>query len=1276
MKEGHPSLNRQTARAFWKGAALSAVALLTAIGSSRASAQTAPAYVVYSQTVLSSSFKGASANYAVNSRGDFFVNDGNSHVLEYPANGGAPITLWTDTNNYGASGVAVDPFDNLYITVFYSPGGNNDADSQVYEFPSTNGSYPAPYVYSSSQPPGSCTPASPATSTTPAVPANTGVCAVGFYIGAAYYYWQPLGIAADGQGNTYMYSNYDNTYGSTSLGIFQCQPACNEQLAGNGATAYTVKLSKTITSIIADYAGNVYFTDESNLNVIPAGSPSTKNTPAVFDSSFSSPYGVTLDASGNMYVSDQNGIWEVPAVETTGGAPCKGGADPCKLLLSAKYKLIPMSGVPGGSAASAAVDNRGNIVYSQYYGNLSKASLWSGNFPVAQIGATGSTSLSFTVSFNSATTIGAFKAVQGVAASTEFAVSEGTCTVGTAFAAGSTCTFSANFTPNGLGVRTGAVVITDSTGAETYTYLTGVGTGTGVTVDPGTPTQIGSGLKTPEGIAVDGAGNVYIADAAANTVQQFPAGGGAGVSLGTGLNVPTGVAVDGGGNVFIVNQGTGATGGSVVEVPSVAGVLTSSAQKTLVSGLNLPTDIVADGDANLYVSLTGSNEVVQLANPSRIDASAAMAVRGYGLSGPTGLALDGSGNLYVADTGNNRVLQLGDGFQNSVGNGLSAPTGVAVDPSGSVMIADGTGRLIRVPNESFGTNAVGLNQADQQVLGSPLSYPYSLRTDATGNLYVSDNVAAVVYQLQRTTGAIDFGSWNLNTVSNAQTIVLSNIGNQDVTVGNPIYPAVPASSEFAVTAGSNSSSCSSGIFHSGFNCTLQATFAPTAQGPSTYPLVISAPAQNASSTTINLTGNGINKAAATLSLIQVAPTTSTISYGQQIIISAKVAPSGSSATPTGYVVFTFDGQNQRPIKLDATGAASITFNGLNAGQNTLSAFYEGDSNYGALDSAVLPLNINLATSMNVLTAVGDSADPLSVQPTDTLTLTDTLTPAVVGSFSGTVTFIDVATNLPLNGMQPIRLGSPDPTTGNYVVSYQLTGAKAGNYNVKAVYSGNVDYLSNQSSTIPYIVIKTTYTVTADNTTVTASATAPATINLVVTDYSNYQGAVSLQCSGLPANAYCVFRPASAQLIPASGVLPNTQLTPLTIYPVPVVLQIKVDQNLIPIESSSFFWIVALVSGLAIAWRRRLTSGGLGLLSLMALLCFAGLTVMSGCGSSINNNFPTPAGSYPVTITATSTPLVNGAEPTCSYQNCNLPPDPVTNPSINVVQTLSVNLTVK
>ncbi len=1281
----------------WGVAALLAMVGLVPL----AEAQIAPAYVVYSQTLMAgtgsanptTSFGSTRGSFAANSRGDFFANDGNGHVYEYPANGGPAILLWTDTNNNGAAGVAVDPFDNLFIgNMNYSGGqGNNDQDSLLYEFPSTNGSYPAAYVYNQNQPPGSCTPASPATSTTPAVAANTSVCAVGFYQGAAYYYWQGWwDTAVDGKGTVYTYSGYDNHYGGTSMGVFQCQLACAEQLVGNGASTYTTVLPNSLLAIAANYAGDLYLADGSKVYIIPAGSPSSGNTPSVYDSSYKQPYGVSFDASGNLYVSDAVGIWEIPAVESTGGAPCKGGTDKCVLTASSKYLLlrVPPSSTPGtySSYSAPAIDNRGNILFSPAQGSLYKYGLWNGVFPSAkigtpsQIGNSGSTSLNFTVSFNSATTLTGFTAVQGTAPATEFKVLPGTCTVGTAFAAGSTCTFSASFTPSGLGVRTASVVLTDTTGKSTFTYLSGIGTGTGVTVDPGTPNQIGSGFKKPAGVAVDSLGNVYVADASANQVQEYPAGGGTAISIGTGLNVPTGVAVDGGGSVYIVNQGTGSSGGSVVEVPAVAGVLTNSAQKTLVSGLNLPTDIILDGNANIYITATGSNQVLQLANASRDNASAALISHGYGLSGPTGLAMDPSGNLFVADTGNNRVMELGDGFQISVGSGLTAPTGVATDPSGSVLIADGTGRLIRVPNETFGNNPIGLNQADQQVLSSPLSYPYSVRSDNNGNLYVSDSTAAVVYQLQRTTGTVNFGNWNLNTLSDAQSIVLSNIGTADVTIGNPIYPAVPASSEFAVNTGTGFSACGSGLFHSGYECTVQATFDPTALGSTTYPLVFSAPAQNTATPTVKLIGTGVSEAAATLKLIQVAPTTTTISYGQQIIISAKVSPSGSTPTPTGFIVFTFNGQNQRPIKLDSTGAASITFNGLNAGNNTLSAYYEGDANYASLNSAVLPLNIQLASSLNTLTVVGDSAVPLSVQPTDTLTFTDVLSPSVVGLFTGTVNFVNVATNTPINPT-PIRLGSPDPVTGLYTVSYQLQGAVSaltlGNYSVVAVYSGNSNYLPTTSAVIPYIVIKTTYAITQDVTSVTSSAGNPGVVNLTVTDYSNFQGNVALSCSGLPANAYCVFRPASAQLVPAvSTVLQNTKLTPLTIYPVPVTMQIMVDQSIIPIESSSLAWIGALLLSAGVAWRRKGRAGRLGLPFLAGALCLASLTALSGCGSN-TNAFPTPAGTYTVKVTGTATPLLaSGAEPACSYVNCNLPYDPVTNPSINVVKTVSVNLTVK
>jgi sugar lactone lactonase YvrE len=1284
--------------------AIALAAVLSVVGMSQASAQTAPAYTVFSQTTLTGSGSanptimgggGYHGNAAANSRGDFFVNQGNGYVYEFPANGGPAFVLFSDPKSTGAATVAVDPYDNLFIGDYnYNLGpSNNYLNTLLYEFPNTNGTYPAPYTLNPSQPPPSCNPAVAATSTTAAVAAQTQVCAVGSYVGAAYYYWSGWwGIGVDGAGDVYSASSYDNHYSgafnnySAPRGVFQCQIFCAEQIPGNGSTTYTTILPNNLLSIAVNYAGDLYVTDASTVSVVYAkGSASTNNAPVVFDSTYNSPYGVSFDPSGNLYVTDRTGVWEVPAVETTGGGPCKGGTDSCTLTASSKYLVIHpsytgSSGVYNGQLAPG-VDNRGNFIFAPYYGGLFKYSLFQGNFPSAQIGASGSTSLNFTVSFNKATTLTSFAAVQGSGPSTEFTVSPGSCMVGTAFAALSTCNFTATFTPSGLGVRTGAVVITDTTGKSTYTFLSGTGTGTGVTVDPGTPTSIGSGYKKPMGVAVDQARNVYVADSTANTVQEYPLGGGTAISIGTGLNVPTGVAVDSSGNVYIVNQGTGATGGSVVEVPNVAGVLTNSAQTTLASGLNLPTDIILDNAGDLFITATGSNQVLQLSNIDRDSATAAMIPRGYGLSAPTGLAMDSNGNLFVADTGNNRVLEIGDGFQLSIGSGLTAPVGVTTDPSGSVIIADGTGRLIRVPNETYGNNPIGLNQADQQVLSSPLSYPYSVRSDNSGNLYVSDNVAAVVDKLQRTTGAINFGNWNLNTLSDAQSIVLSNIGTNDVTIGNPPFPALPAGSEFAVTTGSGSSACGGGPFHSGYQCTVSATFDPTVPGTQTYPLVFSAPAQNTAAPTVNLSGTGVNEAAATLKLIQVAPTTTTITYGQQIIISAKVSPTSSATVPTGYVVFNFDGQNQRPVKLDATGAASITFNGLNAGSNTLSAYYEGDTNYASLNSAVLPLIIVQATSTNVLTGVGDSAVPLSVQPTDTITFTDVLTPAVAGAFTGTVNFIDVASNTPLNPT-PIRLGSPDPKTGAYTVSYsfqpsaQSQTTAGGTFNVVAVYSGNIDYSGNSSATIPYVSILSTYTITPDKTSVTATASAPGVVNLTVTDYSNFEGNVSLTCSGLPANAYCIFRPASAQLIPAvSTTLLNTQITPLTIYPVPVVLQIAVDQNINVVEGSAF-WITALVFGLAaLVWRKRIMKGKLGLPILAIVLCMAGLTALSGCSTGVNNGYPTPAGTYAVTITGTATPAPGGNEPACSYQNCSLPPGP-SNPSINVVKTLTVNVTVK
>jgi len=461
----------------------------------------------------------------------------------------------------------------------------------------------------------------------------------------------------------------------------------------------------------------------------------------------------------------------------------------------------------------------------------------------------------------------------------------------------------------------------------------------------------------------------------------------------------------------------------------------------------------------------------------------------------------------------------------------------------------------------------------------------------------------------RSTGVIDFGNWNVNTVSDTQTTVLSNIGSTTIALGSPLFSPVPATTGFSVSAGTEASPCGSGSFYSGYNCDLNATFSPSTTGPSSYALVLAAPARNNATPTIDLTGSGVNDGSVTISLVQTAPT-GTVTYGEPITITTNVAPSSGTIAPTGYVVFTFDGQVQTPIAVttasgSTTASAVLKLPAQNAGAHSVSAYYEGDSNYAEMKSAVLPLNITLATSTNVLTIVGDSADPLSSAPNHSLVMTDMLTPSVPGLFTGTVTLTNTFTPT----AAPIAvatLGSPN-ADGSYTVTFtyqdQANGLTAGSYNFLATYSGNANYSGSISTPVAAVITNPTFALTASAATVTSTRDNAGSMNVTITDYSNFQGGVVLNCTGLPANAYCVFLPISVGLAPATAIVPNT------IYPVTSVLQIQVDQSLSVVQGS-FRWIGVLLSLMLLgAWRRIAPRRRFNLFSVCLVLCLAGLAAL-------------------------------------------------------------------
>ncbi len=164
-----------------------------------------------------------------------------------------------------------------------------------------------------------------------------------------------------------------------------------------------------------------------------------------------------------------------------------------------------------------------------------------------------------------------------------------------------------------------------------------------------------TGLKAPEGVAVDTAGNVYVTDDAGltsgiNRVLKLPAGSSTQVQLPfTGLKDPGGVAVDTAGNVYVVDAGN-ITHLRVLKLP----VRSSTPVELPCSDLTSPGGIAVDTAGNVYVSDYIGGQVLKL--PAGSDTQVRLPFAG--LTSPESVAVDTAGNVYVVDISTSRVVKL------------------------------------------------------------------------------------------------------------------------------------------------------------------------------------------------------------------------------------------------------------------------------------------------------------------------------------------------------------------------------------------------------------------------------------------------------------------------------------------------------------------------------------------------------------------------------------------------------------------------------------------
>ena len=347
--------------------------------------------------------------------------------------------------------------------------------------------------------------------------------------------------------------------------------------------------------------------------------------------------------------------------------------------------------------------------------------------------------------------------------------------------------------------------------ASTGVITTVAGTGTqGYGGDGGPATS--AQFNFPEDVAVDGLGNLYIADQYNNRVRKVNVftglittiagtgvagyNGDGGPATSAQLNWPSGIEVDALGNLYIADQ----RNDRIRKVDSSTGVITTIAG-TGIRGyngnglatsthLNRPSDIVLDETGNLYFADRDNNRIRKVeVSSGMITTLAGTGAESYGgdggpainaqLNWPSKVEVDDSGDVYISDYQNQRIRKVdfstgvintvaGTGSHGYSGDGspatsaqLNSPTNVEVDNSGDLYIVDERNFCIRKVDASTGviTTIAGTGDEGYSGDGGPatsaqLLCPSDVAIDGPGNVYIADQNNSRIRKVDVSTGVI------------------------------------------------------------------------------------------------------------------------------------------------------------------------------------------------------------------------------------------------------------------------------------------------------------------------------------------------------------------------------------------------------------------------------------------------------------------------------------------------------------------------------------------
>jgi hypothetical protein len=1041
------------------------------------------------------------------------------------------------------------------------------------------------------------------------------------------------------------------------------------------------------------------------------GSPASLNFGSQTDGTTSTTQSITLTNQGYGYAADAYSVSTTdPAFSATLGSGCASVAVNATCTLNVTFAptavqsysatgSVLVTDVGPGTAPSVSFSLSGNgTSASAPIAGLSPnplvfSSVNVGTYSIgtATLSNTGNASINnIVVSFTG----------PGASAFSTYPI--GTC--GTTLAEDATCTIVIHFQPTAPGAYTATLSVADSASGSPQTItLSGVGTpapepevqftptilsaiaGTGtMPTNCVSPAEPGPALQTqlcgPSAVAVDLAGNVYIAEPSENVVKKLdtsgnittfagvegsPAdfGGDGGPANAAHMNQPVGLAVDGLGNVYISDFGNG----RIREVNATTNTITTFVGGG--SGTNFnggtgtavvlsPAGIAFDPSGNLYIAeptqeivvkVTSQGVATQFAGVQTLGSPGTAGYNGDNiqataaeLNSPTSVASDRAGNIYIADSLNYRIRYINENFEpglisTAAGNGTQGNTGdggvstsaeitplsIALNEADDIFISDGT-TLRKVSNQGYistfaGGGTGGLGGPATAALLSGAGQP---GIDNNGNVLIPVTGAPQVLSAGPT-GLLQFGNQATGTTSAPLTVTVENTGNNFLNFNSLNFTAT---GPFSVTGGTCEQETDGGYSPSE-TCTLTVTFAPTASGPQTGSISVASNAL-ASPSSITLQGSGTAAAAPTATL-----SPGTLSFGS---VASGVTSSAQMLT------------------LSNTGNAALTISGITIGGANPSDFAETNTCGESLAAGA------------------------------TCTISVTFTPGSVASFAATVSVADNATGSPqtatLNGSGtapavPVAALSPSTLSfGNEVMgvtasaqtvtlsntgnaALTISGVTIGGTNATdfaetttcgeslaagasctiavtftpgsvASFTATVS-VADSAAGSPQIISLSGAGIAAPDFTVSATpaaetvsngglATYQVTVGSVNGDFSN---SVALSATGLPTGATAMFAPAS---VTPGG---ESEGSVLTIQTASLAAQAH--------RQGGWPWVPEVMLAFCIPllwWRRRERIWRLGC-GLLCLLLSVGAAMLTGCGGGYYSQ--APAQTYTVTVTGTS-----------------------------------------